>query len=85
MYSTTFVESNGKLYLARWFDHNTSHQIDEVVKKYEHCGVKKGTKINLLNSFDEKAKKIDKYAILLMPIVFTLISIVYWTTYLRQG
>ena len=86
MYSASLVESsNRKLYRARYIGNNIPHQTEDVGKKKYIDDIKERAKIMHFNSFDEKAKKIDKYALVMMPMLFMVTSILYWSTYLCKG
>ena len=85
MYSASLVESsNRKLYCARRIDNNITHQPEDVAKKMYNDDIKQKAKSMHFNSFDEKAKKIDKYALVMMPMLFMVTSILYWSTHLRK-
>ena len=83
--SALLVESNEKFHCPRHIDNNIAHQTDDMIKMMYDEHMKQKAKIIRFNSFDEKAKKIDKYALVIMPILFMVTSILYWTTHLRKG
>ena len=85
MYSASLVESNRRLYCARHIDNNITDHTEDMTKKKYIDDIKQRTKIIHFNSFDEKAKKIDKYALVMMPVLFMVTSILYWSTHLRKG
>ena len=84
-YSAALVESNGKVYCAIPIDHDNSHQTDNIVKKKTNCNIEQDAKIVQFKPWDKQAKQIDRYALVIMPLLFMVISIIYWTTYLCQG
>ena len=45
----------------------------------------KDVKIIQIKSWEKQAKTIDKYAIIVMPLLFTLISIIYWLIFVTLG
>ena len=86
MYSASLVESsNRQLYCARHKENYITHQFEDMAKKKYNDDIKQRAKIIHLNSFDEQAKKIDKYALVMMPMLFMVTSILYWSTHLRKG
>ena len=86
MYSASLVESaNRKLYYTRHIENNITHQTEDMTKKKYHDDITQRAKIMHLNSFDEQAKKMDKYALVMMPMLFMVTSILYWSTHLRKG
>ena len=86
-YSAALVESNGKVYCAIPLDHDNSHPTDEVIKKKKKSSynIEQDAKIIQFKPWDKVAKRIDSYALIIMPFLFIVISIIYWTTYLCQG
>ena len=83
--SALLVESNEKFYCPRHIDNKTANQTDNMIKMMYDDHMKQRAKIIRFNSFDEKAKKIDRCALVIMPILFMVTSILYWTTHLRKG
>ena len=84
-YSAALVESNGKVYCAIPVDHDASHELDGFLKKRTTYKFEQDAKIIQFKPWDRQAKQIDRYALVLMPTLFFIISVVYWTCYLCQG
>ena len=85
MGSTLLVDSNKKLYCPIHLDNKITHHTDNMIRKEYNGGIKEPAKTIKVITFDEKAKTIDKYALIMMPILFIVTSIFYWTTHLRKG
>ena len=82
------VESNGKVYCAIPLDHDNSRPNDEIsndLKKKSNYNLEQDAKIVQYKPWDKEAKQIDKFALVAMPILFMVASIIYWTTYLCKG
>jgi hypothetical protein len=84
-YSAALVESNGKIYCAIPMDHDASHQMEDFFKKKTSYRFEQDAKIIQFKPWDRQAKQIDRYALVVMPMLFLVISVIYWTSYLCQG
>ena len=58
---------------------------DSDVKGNTLNNIKQGDKTVQVKSWDRQAKKIDRYALVLMPLLFSMIATIYWSTYLCMG
>ena len=77
------VDSNGKTncaakdHLQTIYDATRSNKLIETKLK--------DVKVIQIKSWEKQAKTIDKYAIIIMPLLFTLISIIYWLSFASLG
>ena len=81
------VDSNGKTYCAVTKDHAQS--IDDNIErsklnKYTETKVN-DVKVIQIKSWEKQAKTIDRNALVIMPLLFILISVVYWTSFITMG
>ena len=84
-YNAALVESNGRIYCAIPVDHDATHPIENILKKKPNLPVQKDAKIVQYKPWDKQAKCIDKIALILMPLLFLMVSAIYWSTYLYIG
>ena len=81
------VDSNGKTYCAVTNDHSqTINDAIDATKSTKVTETKlKDVKVIQIKSWEKQAKTIDQYAIIVMPLLFTLISIIYWLIFVTLG
>ena len=84
-YNAALVESNGRIYCAIPVDHDATHPIENILKKKPNLPVQKDAKIVQYKPWDKQAKSIDRIALILMPLLFLMVSAIYWSTYLYIG
>ena len=84
-YNAALVESNGRIYCAIPVDHDATHPIENILKKKPNLPVQKDAKIVQYKPWDKQAKCIDRIALILMPLLFLMVSAIYWSTYLYIG
>ena len=84
-YNAALVESNGRIYCAIPVDHDATHPIENILKKKPNLPVQKDAKIVQYKPWDRQAKCIDRIALILMPLLFLMVSAIYWSTYLYVG
>ena len=85
MGSALLVESNEHFYCPEHIGNKITHQTDNMLEKECNDDVKQRANRVKIKTFDEKAKQIDKYALVIMPILFIITSAFYWTAHLRKG
>ena len=66
-------------------DHDATHPIENILKKKPNLPVQKDAKIVQYKPWDKQAKCIDRIALILMPLLFLMVSAIYWSTYLYIG
>ena len=81
------VDSNGKTYCAVTKDHSqTINDAIDATKSPKVTETKlKDVKVIQIKSWEKQAKTIDQYAIIIMPLLFTLISVIYWLSFVTLG
>ena len=81
------VDSNGKTYCAVTKDHSqTINDAMDATKSNKVTETRlKDVKVIQIKSWEKQAKTIDQYAIIIMPLLFTLISVIYWLSYITLG
>ena len=79
------VTSNGRIYCAIPIDQDSSHPMDDILKKRPNHNVQQDAKIIQFKPWDKEAKIIDRYAMVLMPILFLIVAVIYWSSYLYMG
>ena len=81
------VDSNGKTYCSVTKDH--SQTINDAINASKSNNVDEiklqDVKVIQIKSWEKQAKTIDKFAIIIMPFLFTLISIIYWLRFASFG
>ena len=81
------VDSKGRKYCGATKNHfqTINNAIDETKSnKLTEINVD-DVKISKIKSWEKQAKTIDHYAIIIMPLLFTLISIIYWLSFVTIG
>ena len=81
------VDSNGRTHCGVTKDHlqTINYAIDET-KSNKLTEIKvDDVKIIQSKSWEKQAKTIDQYAIIIMPLLFTLISVIYWLSFVSLG
>ena len=84
-YNAALVESNGRIYCAIPVDHDATHPIEDMLKTRPHCPIQQDATIVQYKPWDKQAKCIDRIALILMPSLFSIVSAIYWSTYLYIG
>ena len=81
------VDLNRKTYNGVAKDHSQSiNDAIDATKSSKLTETKlQDVKINQIKSWEKQAKTIDQYAIIIMPLLFTLISIIYWLSFVTLG
>ena len=59
--------------------------MDDILKKRPNHNVQQDAKIIQFKPWDKEAKIIDRYAMVLMPILFLIVAVIYWSSYLYMG
>ena len=86
MESIELIEQNGKVYSATTNElDSTFDQVAKILKKVEGERNKEVSHLVKFQSWDKQAKRIDRFALLLMPMLFSVVTVVYWTTFLCLG
>lgn len=81
------VDSNGKVYCA--ITKEQAQSMDETIEitKCKNVNETKLKDVNVIQiqSWDKQAKTVDRHAIIIMPLIFATISIIYWTSFVSMG
>ena len=81
------VDSNGKVYCA--VTKEAAQSIDDTIETTSSNNVNetipKDVNVIQIQSWDKQAKTIDRHAIIIMPLIFAVIVIIYWTSFVFIG
>ena len=81
------VDSNGKVYCA--VTKEGAQSIDDTIETTSSNNVNetilKDVNVIQIQSWDKQAKTIDRHAIIIMPLIFAVIVIIYWTSFVFIG
>ena len=64
---------------------DTLNSINNATKKDQSYDLEHDAKTVQYKPWEKQAKQIDKYALILTPLLFLIVSIIYWTSYLSNG
>ena len=84
-YSLALVKSSAKVLPLMPVDNDASDPVDGITKNPHHYDIEHEAKLVQFKPWDKQAKQIDRCALVLMPLLFLLVSVLYFASYLSSG